>query len=325
MTESTLIIFCLLLGAFGAWSITKFGRRLGLMDRPNSRSSHDVPTPKGGGVGLLAAFLLAAFWLNISAAFWLPLAAVSLVGLLADRINIGPKLRLLIHFLAAFLLVLSVFHNPEARIAPLLLIPFWAIFIVGTANFYNFMDGINGISAITGTVAFGLITLKLILSGRSDIYAVLSGSMVAACIGFLPLNLVKAKVFMGDVGSILLGFAFAGYVFAYTSDLTDFICMTAFLIPFYIDELTTMVVRIKDKEHLFEPHRRHVNQLLANEGGIAHWKVSCGYGLLQLFIGLSILFAFRSSTPLAVSLFLFYIAALSIASFLLRRRYEQPL
>jgi Fuc2NAc and GlcNAc transferase len=244
--------------------------------------------------------------------------------LLADRIDLGPKLRLLIQFLAAFMLVVSVYHNPEAKIAPMLLVPFWVVFIVGTANFYNFMDGINGISAITAIVAFGLLTLKLALSGHFDSYALLAASMIAACIGFLPFNFLKAKVFMGDVGSILLGFAFAAYVFAYTSDLSDFICLVAFLLPFYLDELTTMWVRIKDKENLFKAHRRHINQLLANEGGIAHWKVSLGYGLLQLFVGLTILFIANVSTLLAIAFFLLYVAALGIVAFIIRRRLEVP-
>ena len=93
---------------------------------------------------------------------------------------------------------------------------------------------------------------------------------------------------MGDVGSILLGFVFAGMVVFLSGNLLDFICMAGFLFPFYADELNTMIVRLRDGENLTKPHRRHLYQLLANEYGIAHWKVSLGYGLFQLIVGISI-------------------------------------
>jgi Fuc2NAc and GlcNAc transferase len=113
----------------------------------------------------------------------------------------------------------------------------------------------------------------------------------------------KARVFMGDVGSILLGFVFAGMVVWLSKSLLDFICLAAFLFPFYADELTTMGVRIRDGENLLRPHRRHLYQLLANEKGISHWKVSLSYCLLQLSVGCSILLL-KSYGILPVFLFL---------------------
>ncbi len=94
---------------------------------------------------------------------------------------------------------------------------------------------------------------------------------------------------MGDVGSILLGFVFAGMVVGLSKSFLDFICLAAFLFPFYADELSTMGVRVGDGESVFRPHRRHFYQLLANEKGIAHWKVSVGYGVFQLIVGISVL------------------------------------
>jgi Fuc2NAc and GlcNAc transferase len=96
-------------------------------------------------------------------------------------------------------------------------------------------------------------------------------------------------VFIGDVGSILLGFIFAGMVIALSKGLLDFVCLTSFLFPFYADELTTMAVRIRDGENLLRAHRRHLYQLLANEMGVEHWKVSVGYGVLQAVVGIGAL------------------------------------
>jgi Fuc2NAc and GlcNAc transferase len=84
--------------------------------------------------------------------------------------------------------------------------------------------------------------------------------MSLSCIGFLPFNVPKAKVFMGDVGSILLGFIFSGMAVYLFNDVLDFICLSSFLFPFYADELTTMIVRLKDGENLTNAHRRHLYQ-----------------------------------------------------------------
>jgi Fuc2NAc and GlcNAc transferase len=90
---------------------------------------------------------------------------------------------------------------------------------------------------------------------------------------------------MGDVGSILLGAVFAGLVYLASRTLLDFLCMASFLFPFYVDELTKMIVRLRVGENLTQPHRRHIYQLLANERQIPHWRVSAGYGFFQLLVG----------------------------------------
>ena len=108
---------------------------------------------------------------------------------------------------------------------------------------------------------------------------------------------------MGDVGSVLLGFVFASLVVWLSKSLLDFLCLIAFMLPFYADELTTTGVRLKNGENLLHAHRRHFYQLLANERGIAHWKVSVGYGLLQILVGIGAL-VFRGYGDLAVVVFL---------------------
>jgi Fuc2NAc and GlcNAc transferase len=166
---------------------------------------------------------------------------------------------------------------------------FWTVFIVGTANYYNFMDGINGIAGITGLLGFALLAGYVNLIGGPAAVTGVPVCLSIACLGFLPLNMPKARVFMGDIGSILLGSVFAGLIWLAAERVLDFVCMASFLFPFYVDELTTVLVRLKDGETLTKPHRRHYYQLLANEKGIAHWKVSAGYGVFQLVVGISVL------------------------------------
>jgi Fuc2NAc and GlcNAc transferase len=161
------------------------------------------------------------------------------------------------------------------------------------------MDGINGIAAITGTAGFSMLAAYNALSGGDGRFSVLSMCIAFSCLGFLPFNIPKARVFMGDVGSILLGFVFAAMVVMLSRSFLEFVCLASLLFPFYADEWTTMAVRIRDGENLLKPHRRHLYQLLANEMGIEHWKVSVGYGILQIVVGACVLSAMPYG-PLAV-------------------------
>jgi len=281
-----------------------------------------IPVPRGGGIGILAVFVFASIALGISPNFWLSATFLALFSFFGERINIPPKFRLLVQFIAALALLSPILFSDASSVLGLLssdlspptsalyCLPL-SIFIVGTANFYNFMDGINGIGGITGLVGFGLLGFYAFLSGGDSSFVALAICMSLACLGFLPFNMPRARVFMGDVGSILLGFVFAGMVVWLPKSLLDFVCMAAFVFPFYADELSTMVVRIRDDSGpervnsrgaddsdgwtnrinlgrlggLTRPHRRHIYQLLANEMRVAHWKVSVGYGLLQAVVG----------------------------------------
>lgn len=212
-----------ILGGAGAWLISRWGTTIGLLDRSNDRSSHDGVIPKGGGIGILAAFIFSALVLKTPAVFWISATFLSLFSLCGDRIKISPKIRLPVQFIAALVLLGFPLHSdssvvfcpllsdlrPLTAVLCLLLL---AVFIVGTANYYNFMDGIDGIAGITGIVAFGLIALFGVLSGANEPLVILAGCMGFGCLGFLPFNMPRARVFMGDVGSILLGFVFASMV-----------------------------------------------------------------------------------------------------------------
>jgi len=288
------------MGVTGAWFASKFAEKAGLLDHPNHRSSHREPTPKCGGIGILAAFLFVSIVAGIPPGFWAPATFLALIGFLTDIYDLSPKVRLPVQFLAALIFLrfalfpdypfVSSFivYDPSPLIILLCLL-FSSLFVVGTANFYNFMDGINGIAGITGVVSFGLLGFYEGIVGGDPLLRTLSISVSMACVGFLPFNMPRARVFMGDVGSILLGFLFGGMVVLLSKSLFDFVLLASFLFTFYADELTTMAVRIKDGENLLRPHRKHVYQLLANELGFPHWKVSVSYGLVQVFVGVSIL------------------------------------
>jgi len=202
---------------------------------------------------------------------------------------VAAKVLLCVQFVAGVALLVGLFYWEGLGWPAYALIPFFSVFVVGTANYYNFMDGINGIAGITGVVGFGLAAVFAGMAGGNAAFMMLAICMGLACVGFLPYNMPNARVFMGDVGSVLLGFVYAGLVVGLSHSLNDFVVLCSFLFPFYADELTTEYVRLRDGENLLTPHRRHVYQLLANEMGIDHWKVSVGYGVLQAVVGLGAL------------------------------------
>jgi Fuc2NAc and GlcNAc transferase len=319
-----LSLFSFAAGGIGAFIISKLAFKWGLLDNPNNRSSHDRPIPNGGGIGILAAFILASLFLNISSALWIPAVFLSLLSLCDDRFHLSPKQRLPFHFVAAILVLIPISDLcPLTSVSSFLFSLFFIFFIVATANWYNFMDGINGIAGITGIVGFGLLAAFNILNNGDSRFSVLSVCIAFSCLGFLPFNMPKAKVFMGDVGSILLGFIFASIVVLLSKSFLDFTCLASFLFPFYADEFVTMAIRLNDGENLLKPHRRHFYQVLANESGIAHWKISLGYGILQLSVGWAILsvrpFGIYAVLSILIILFIGFICA----NYVVRRRIEK--
>ncbi len=319
-TELMLYLISVFLGGAGAWIIAKWGGKFSLLDRPNSRSSHEKVTPKGGGIGILAAFFICSIAFSIPKSFCIPTIFISLFSLWGDRSDIRPRVRLLFQFIAGTILLIGILTEKEVGYTVYLLIPLLAVFLVGTSNFYNFMDGINGIAGITGVIGFGMIAFYSSKFGNNSNLSNLAICTSLACMGFIPFNMPKAKVFMGDVGSILLGFVFSGMAVYLSDDMLDFVCLTSFLFPFYLDEFTTMMVRLKDGEHLTKAHRRHFYQILANECDISHWKISTGYGLFQLMIGISILLVKNMGLIMVVSALVFYGCFFTIFSFIFRKK-----
>ena len=320
MVKVVAYISSVLLSGAGAWAVSRFALRCNLIDVPTDRSSHSVSTPKGGGVGILAAFVLASALLGISPGIWIPAAVVSLVSLYGDRYGLSPKIRLFAQFAAAALFLYMA--GPQAGFLPS--VTAWLllfIFIAGTANFYNFMDGINGIAGITGVIGFGFLAFYSFQWGGDAPLTALALCVSLSCLGFLPFNIPGARVFMGDVGSVLLGFLFAQMVVLFSKSLLDFVCLISFIFPFYADEITTMGMRLKSRDDLVMPHRRHLYQLLANELGIPHWKISVGYGLFQLAVGGCVLILRPFGAISVLLLLAVCLCGVTLASLIFRRRF----
>ena len=262
------ISFCLsLLFTLG---VRAFLIKRAFLDKPNERSSHSVPVPRGGGwalVGVLVPGLLLTTFLEDNFYDYAPLIAGLLllifISWLDDRKGVHPLKRLSIHILAACLGSLSFSHDATLFQGAL---PFWLdrlIMILGWAwftNLYNFMDGIDG---ITGSETIALATgscLILSAGGFTDLFmANLTFLLTGSCLGFLVLNWHPAKIFLGDVGSVPLGFLVG---FLLLSLATKGYLIPALIMPLYYlaDSGITIIKRSLKKEKIWQAHRQHFYQ-----------------------------------------------------------------
>jgi Fuc2NAc and GlcNAc transferase len=311
-----LLIYALsfLLSAAGALLVSRYGLSAGLMDTPGPRSSHRKTTPKGGGIGILASFIFSALILGLSPAVLLPVATLALVSLIGDKSHIEPFMRLLAQVAAASILLAVVSDQlPMPEGYGTLAMGLFAVYIVGTANFFNFMDGIDGMAGMTGMIGFAFFALAANAAG-AGLARDMGICISLACLGFLLFNFPRAIVFMGDVGSILLGFAFGAMTLLVSNSLYDVLCISAFILPFYADELSTMAIRLYQGENLLKAHRRHIYQILANQAGMPHWLVTSAYGTIQILIA-TLVFLLKEHS---ISIVFFLIGSCFFAFFLFR-------
>ncbi|AIM39162.1 UDP-GlcNAc:UDP-phosphate GlcNAc-1-phosphate transferase [Sphingobacterium sp. ML3W] len=259
--------------------------KFNIIDRPNQRSSHSAITLRGGGIIFYIAILLFFIQSGFSYPwFMVGLTLMASISFLDDILEISTRLRLGVHFTSVLLMAfqMGIFSPPWYYI----IVTF--ILVVGVINAYNFMDGINGITALYSLVVCGLLYYvnRTIAFIEPDylIYALL-GILVFAFFNFRN----KAKCFAGDVGSVgiayILLFALGTLIFK----TGDFIYIL-FLAVYGVDAIWSIVRRLYLGENILEGHRTHLYQYLANEAGYNRLVISALYGALQLVLGIMVIY-----------------------------------
>lgn len=291
-----------------------------ILDRPNDRSSHVVPTPRGGGLGVIAVLLSA--WLIIGlvvpgsdpVANWLiPLAALALawVSWIDDLRSLGALPRLGMQFAAA---ILGVMVLPGLVFQGLL--PPWldaAVTVIGWiwfVNLFNFMDGIDGISGIESMgIGAGILTIGLLTTDSLSAMHLHGLAITAAALGFLVWNWPPAKIFLGDIGSVPLGYLLGWLLLALAAHGQ---WEAAVILPLYYlaDATLTLLRRLQRGEKIWRAHREHYYQK-AVQNGRSHGQVSMAVGLVNLLL---ILLAAGTTMLAAGSIWRF--AALAVAALL---------
>ena len=298
-----MLLVCL--AAFvAALALTALARRYALsrrlVDAPGERRSHLAATPRGGGIAIVAVTLPVMVWLGVVGGETSPiflagavgLALVAGIGWIDDHRPLSPWSRLGMHVLAAGLLAAAVIGSGQ---------PVWwggVVFLLalGLVNVWNFMDGIDGIASSQAVlVAAGFLLLGLQGGG-----ALLACMLAAACLGFLPFNFPKARIFLGDVGSGALGYLVA-CLLALSPD-PDPVVSLALLMPlsaFLIDASLTLLSRIIRGERWWTPHVQHMYQRCV-QAGHAHAIVTSGYAAWTLLSIIVALLVARASQPVTI-------------------------
>ncbi|AWH25122.1 glycosyltransferase family 4 protein [Stenotrophomonas sp. YAU14D1_LEIMI4_1] len=271
-----------LLSAGLTWAARGYALRRQLLDQPGERRSHSVATPRGGGIAIVISLLVAAgaaMWAWPDAAGSVLIASLGLVlvagiGWWDDHRPLPAVRRLCVHVVAAALLAgLVKLHGGSWLLAALVL-----FFTTSLINIWNFMDGINGIASSQAVIA--ALGLAPVLPWPYSLVAIALG---LACMGFLPFNFPKAKIFMGDVGSGALGYA-VSVVLAIASLKTNIQWMLLLvpISPFLVDAGFTLLARMLSGQRWMEPHTQHVYQR-AVQAGASHAQVTGMYFVLGLF------------------------------------------
>jgi len=291
-----------------------------LLDLPGSRRSHTISTPRGGGVGIVAAVLLACLMVALLypaatvavSVFAAGLLMVAGIGWWDDHRSLPALPRLVVHLLAATMLGALVWTGSGSLLKAL----FCTLLAVSLINIWNFMDGINGLAACQAVlVAVGAAVLLPFP------YALAGLVVAAACLGFLPFNFPNARVFMGDVGSGALGYVMAGLL-ALGLGVTEVATPLWLMLPavFLVDAGFTLLMRMLKGERWMQPHTQHLYQRLVKRErshlfvtGCYSLFTLCGITLAALFSRLSLGWGWAGGVTWG--------AVTAAAWFFLRRRY----
>ena len=263
--------------------------RYNIIDQPNERSSHDYVTVRGAGILFLITGL---FWVSSSSGQYLyifiGLSSIGLISLLDDIFTLSNKLRFVVHIFA----VLLVFQETGLFSSGIIIILSVLILYLGWINAFNFMDGINGITALY-TLSI-LLPLFVAFREYSSAYSSLILFLGISVLVFMTLNVrSRALAFCGDVGAIVLAYLI-GFLVITLIISTGKIEYIIFVCVYGIDTIITIIRRISRGENIFQAHRSHLYQLLTNELNWHYLSVSLVYSLLQLVISMILLFALQT-------------------------------
>jgi UDP-N-acetylmuramyl pentapeptide phosphotransferase/UDP-N-acetylglucosamine-1-phosphate transferase len=282
------VSFSIVLGASACWFLLRaiipvLARRL--LDQPNARSSHQQPTPRGGGVAfvLVAALANVIFLVGVhlrpldllQSGLLLIAVPLSVVGFFDDRYSLSASCR---YGAQVFTALLLLWLSP----IPLfwLMLPLVLVAVTAIINFTNFMDGLDGL--VAGCMAVALSALALKLTAPWPLWA-----LVGALLGFLLWNWSPAKVFMGDVGSTFLGAVFAGLVLQ-APNWPEAIGLLLVCTPLLGDACFCVPRRLLAGQRVFQAHRLHLFQRL-HQAGWPHARVSSLYIAATAVLALALL------------------------------------
>lgn len=286
------------------------------MDHPNHRSLHETPTPRIGGLGIMAGVAAACMWLADAPLLPAMLAALALaaLSLLDDVRGLPVALRFLAHFVAALACLLELGLSGWALVGT-------TIIVVWVTNLYNFMDGADGLAGGMAAIGFGALALAA-WQGDAPALATFCAAIAAAALAFLCFNFPPARLFMGDTGSIPLGFLAATLGIAGIWHNTwPWLFPLLVFSPFIVDASVTLVRRALSGEKVWRAHRSHYYQRVVLLGA-THRQLAVAAYLLML-MATALAFALRALPQHVEWLLILSAAMYSLVFLAIDRRWHQ--
>jgi len=260
-----------------------------MIAHPGERQSHDIPTPAGGGLGIVFSIVVTSlglqFVLPLPGFWWqnmLPgIVLLTIIGWRDDKFHVSSLVRLSVQLAVSLWLV--GFGWLEFSLIGVGWFACIVVAMVWMMNLYNFMDGSNGMAGFQGVFA-GLLLAVFFQAGEQHAMALLSLSVAAACVGFLPLNFPRARVFMGDVASVPLGFIFASLiVYGIQTGSLSLPLSLLIMSVFIVDATLTLFARVLSGEQWYTAHTQHVYQRLIIRGW-SHRQVLIAYQAVNVIL-----------------------------------------
>jgi len=277
------------------------------LDIPNHRSGHEYPVPCIGGLAIWMAVTFSVVLLNVNGATYDQIIRVAFAGtlvagisLLDDYRHTPVLIRLLVHFLAAAMLLIGDFILNEIRLpgyhimlSEIIGAVFTLFFIVWMINLYNFMDGMDGLAAGMSVIGFFTLSVLGVLSGEEE-FTRFTMIVMAVAGGFLIFNFPPAKIFMGDSGSTFLGFLGAGtMIWGQQAEIFPLWIGILIFSPFIVDATVTLAKRVWYREKVWKAHRNNYFHRLVDWWGVP--KILIAEYLLMIACSMSAIFAIVSS------------------------------
>ena len=320
--------------------VIRFAKKIGAVDKPNNRKVHKGVMPRIGGLAIyiafLAGFILVSTFITLPISIMIGATIIMLTGFIDDKFQIKPWQKMLGQFIATivilsdglFIKYLTIpFFEQSVQVSVWIAIPITILWIIGVTNSVNLIDGLDGLASGVSIIAASAIFVMALIMNDVQV-AFLSITLIGATLGFLFFNFHPAKIFMGDTGSLLLGYLLAVLSmigFKQVTIITLIIPIVILAVPI-IDTAIAIIRRKLNNQRIMDPDKNHLHhRLLAT--GFSHRQAVLFIYSMAFFFGTSAILVYKANllTSIIIFVLILLVIELLIEGFQLISKNYRPL
>ena len=335
MSTIEIIVFCLCIFIFSlifTRYLIFFAKSKNIVDIPNDRSSHAVCTPRGGGLSISLSIIMCLLFIILSSdkvpayllSFTICTTLILIIGVIDDLKGLSIITRAFLYLIISFVFILSTTGIGSFSHHNFVIFILVTIVLTWIINLYNFMDGADAISGIQAVICALPAGIIFSLSDEHDI-ALLCYTLVASSIGFLVWNWPPAKIFMGDVGSCVIGFVFGCLmIITYLQNHFSILIWLILLSFFIVDSTLTLITRIINREKWYQAHRTHSYQRVLQMGH-SHKKLATVFIFFAILIQWPATYIAYKIPEMQIFITTVIYIFLSYVWYVIQRKYKQTI